>query len=40
MAGLIASELLNWRVIECIKNDSMRSIEDISEEIWQTIIEK
>lgn len=36
-AGLAASKLLGWEVIECIKHNNMRTIEDISEEIWQKI---
>lgn len=31
------SELYNWNRIECIKNDKLRSIEDISEEILKII---
>ncbi len=34
-SGMIASDILGWTVIECVKEDKMRSIEDISEEIWQ-----
>ena len=34
MSGLMAAEILGWDVIECIKDDKMRSIEDISEEIF------
>ena len=37
MTGLIAAKILNWKVIECVNDGIMRSIEDISEEIWQTI---
>ena len=33
------SELYNWDRIECIKNNKLRSVEDINEEIYQ-IIEK
>ena len=37
MTGILASKILNWNVIECVKDGKMRSIEDISEEIWQTV---
>lgn len=36
-AGKLAAKLLDWEVIECVRNDEMRSIEDISEEIWNVI---
>ena len=36
-AGMIAAKILGWKVIECVKDGQMRSIEDISEEIWQKI---
>ena len=36
-AGLAAAHLLGWEIIECVREDKMRSIEDISEEIWQRI---
>lgn len=36
-AGMLAAKLLGWKVVECVKDDKMRSIEDISEEIWQII---
>lgn len=39
-AGLTAARLLGWEVIECVKDGSMRSIEDIAEEIWQRITKK
>ena len=39
-AGLTAAKLLKWDVIDCVKDDKMRSIEDIGEEIWQTILKK
>ena len=38
-SGLIAAKLLGWDIIECVQNGSMRSIEDISEEIWKRINE-
>lgn len=36
-SALMAAKMLGWNVIECIKDDKMRSIEDIAEEIWATI---
>ena len=36
-SALMAAGMLGWNVIECIKDDKMRSIEDIAEEIWTTI---
>lgn len=36
-AGLTAARLLGWEIIDCVRDDKMRSIEDISEEIWQRI---
>lgn len=36
-AGIMAAEILGWKVIECIKDEKMRTVEDISEEIWQTV---
>lgn len=40
VTGLHAARLLNWKVIECVKNGSMRSVEEISEEIWNNILNK
>lgn len=31
------SELYNWNRIECVKNDKLRSIDDIAEEIYEII---
>lgn len=36
-SGLMAAKLLGWDVIECVRDGNMRSIEDISEEIWRKI---
>jgi len=36
-AGMLAAKMLGWKVIECVKDGKMRSIEDISEEIWKKI---
>lgn len=38
-SGMMAANLLGWNVIECVNDGAMRSIEDISEEIWQKINE-
>ena len=35
--GLMAAKLLNWKIINCVENDKLRSIEDISDEIYETI---
>lgn len=32
--GLMAADMLDWYVVECVKNDEMRTIEDISEEVF------
>lgn len=37
-AGMITSKLLDWKVIPCIENDQMRSIEDIHNDIVNYII--
>lgn len=39
-AGLIAADEFCWNVIECVKDDKMRTIEDIADEIWQLIKQK
>lgn len=36
-SGLLSATELNWKIIECVKDDEMRSIEDISNEIWNEI---
>lgn len=36
-SGLMAAKLLNWKVVECVKDGVLRSIEDIAEEIWQKV---
>lgn len=36
-SGELASEILNWQVIDCVKNGEMRTIEDIADEIWERI---
>ena len=37
IAGMMAAKMLGWRVIECVKDGKMRSIEDISEEVFETV---
>lgn len=37
MSGMIASKTLNWEVVECVKDGEMRTIEDISQEVWQRV---
>ena len=39
MAGNIVSDMLGWKKIECISNEQMRTIEDISEEILNFVEE-
>lgn len=36
-AGITAAKLLGWNVIECVKNETMRTIDDIADEIWQVV---
>lgn len=36
-AGMMASKLLGWKVIPCVENDQMRSIEDIHNDILKNI---
>ena len=36
-AALYAAEKFGWKVIACNKGSEMRSIEDISEEIWNSV---
>lgn len=40
VTGICAAKNLNWDIVECVKEGSMRSVEDISEEIWQIISNK
>jgi dTMP kinase len=39
-SGLYLAKKLNWNIIECIKDDKLRSIEDIHEEIYGIIKSK
>ena len=36
-AGNIAGRLLDWHIIECVEDGKMRTIEDIGNEIFDTI---
>lgn len=36
-SGLMAAKLLGWHVIECIKDNKMRTIEDIHDEIYEIV---
>jgi len=36
-AGLMAADMLDWYVVECVKDDEMRTIEDISEEVFNIV---
>ena len=38
-SGLYFAKKFNWKIIECVKNGKLRSIEDINNEIY-SIIEK
>lgn len=33
-AGMMAAKILNWQIIECIKDGEMRTIDDIHQEIY------
>lgn len=36
-AGLMAADMLDWYVVECVKDDEMRTIADISEEVFNIV---
>lgn len=36
-SGMLAAKTLNWQVIECVKDDQMRTIEDIAQEVWNRV---
>lgn len=40
VTGMSAAALLNWPVVECVESGVMRSVEDISEEIWHIVSNK
>ena len=37
--GMLAAKLLGWKIVECVRDNKMRSIEDIAQEIWEKISE-
>ena len=37
ISGMMAAKMLGWEVINCVKDDNMRSIEDISEEVFEKV---
>lgn len=39
-AGLMAADMLKWNVVECVKDDKMRTIEDIAEEVFEIVKNK
>lgn len=39
-SGDMAAHVLGWNVVECIKDGTMRSIEDIAEEVFNLVKEK
>ncbi len=40
ISGDMTAEMLGWYVVECVKNDAMRTIEDISDEVYETVKNK
>lgn len=40
VTGMSAAKILAWPVVECVKDGAMRSIESISEEVWNIISNK
>jgi len=36
-SGLMAAKILGWHVIECIKDNKMRTVEDIHSEIYEAV---
>lgn len=40
MSGMMAADMLGWNVVECVKDDSMRTIEDIAEEVYTIVKNK
>ena len=40
MSGMMAADMLGWNVVECVKDDSMRTIEDIAEEVYNIVKNK
>ena len=39
-SGLYLAKKLNWHIIECVKDDSLRSIDEIHNEIYNIISNK
>lgn len=35
--GLMAADMLDWYVVQCVKDDEMRSIQDISDEVFNIV---
>ena len=40
MSGMMAADMLGWNVVECVKDDAMRTIEDIAEEVYLVVKNK
>ena len=40
MSGMMAANMLGWNVVECVKDDSMRTIDDIAEEVYNIVKNK
>lgn len=40
MSGLMAADMLGWHVVQCVKDNQMRSVEDISEEVFDIVKSK
>lgn len=38
-AGRFAAEIYGWKIIDCVVDGEMRSIDDIHEEIYATVFE-
>lgn len=36
-SGLMAADMLGWYVVQCVKDDEMRTIEDISDEVFNIV---
>jgi len=36
-SGLMAADMLGWYLVECVKDDEMRTIEDISDEVFNIV---
>lgn len=40
MSGMMAADMLGWDVVECVREDSMRTIEDIADEVYTIVKNK